>query len=342
MAHAPGQTLVTVERLQSDDLLADPRTAAGTIPSLYVSMIAEVKHGARPLGLWGCYGPDHAELMRYSELAKTHDGFEAYLQDDLPAWFMEATHQEFLISTIADLIGDVGHVAVGAASPIPAAAALLARHRSESQLRVSLLGSERLSPFTDGGCELFDCAAQGRVDMFFLGGAQIDGYANINLVGIGDYPFLVRRFPRSFGSAQLYYLVPRVILFVPEHTRRVLVEHVDFISAAGSSAKNIYRRGGPYALVTGRCIFRFDRNARRFTLSSVHPGQNVDDIIKYTGFKFVVPDHVPTTTPPTPSTLIALRSLVLAQLADVYPRFVNEINRDSLQIKGPTVSMDDH
>ncbi|GIT27423.1 MAG: hypothetical protein CM1200mP41_34670 [Gammaproteobacteria bacterium] len=70
---------------------------------------------------------------------------------------------------------------------VPGAGALLARERSPA-LRVSVLGSERHNTFTDGGRELFDCAAQGRIDGFFLGGAQIDGRANINLVGIGDYP----------------------------------------------------------------------------------------------------------------------------------------------------------
>ncbi len=52
---------------------------------------------------------------------------------------------------------------------------------------VSLLGSRRQTFFTDGGRELFDCAGQGRIDVFFLSGGQIDGEANINLVGIGDY-----------------------------------------------------------------------------------------------------------------------------------------------------------
>ena len=55
-------------------------------------------------------------------------------------------------------------------------------------------------------------AAQGRIDAFFLGGGQIDGAANINLVGVGGYPQSRVRWPGSFGSAYLYFLVPRVIL----------------------------------------------------------------------------------------------------------------------------------
>src|SRR5262245_25038610 len=76
--------------------------------------------------------------------------------------------EELLASTIAGLIADTRHVAIGAASPIPAAAALLARERGNGRPQVSLLGSRRQSFFTDGGRELFDCAGQGRIDVFFL------------------------------------------------------------------------------------------------------------------------------------------------------------------------------
>ena len=51
------------------------------------------------------------------------------------------------------------------------------------------------------------------MDVFFLSGAQIDGEANVNLVSIGDYKKPNARFSGSFGSAYLYMLVPRVILF---------------------------------------------------------------------------------------------------------------------------------
>ena len=179
--------------------------------------------------------------------------------------------EELLASSIAGLIGDTRHVAVGASSPIPAAAAMLARERGNGRPYVSLLGSRRQNFFTDGGRELFDCAGQGRIDAFFLSGAQIDGEANINLVSIGDYAHPKARFPGSFGSAYLYYVVPKVILFRLEHTRRTLVERVDFISAPGASADNVYRPGSPIALITNRCLFAFDRRRRRFALTRVHP-----------------------------------------------------------------------
>ncbi len=121
--------------------------------------------------------------------------------------------EELLASVILRLLGGVRHVAVGASSPIPATAALLARHLGGGRPFVSMLSSERHNFFTDGGRELFDCGGQGRIDAFFLSGGQIDGGANINLVAIGDYAKPKVRFPGSFGSAYLYYVVPRVILF---------------------------------------------------------------------------------------------------------------------------------
>ena len=115
--------------------------------------------------------------------------------------------EELLADAIASLIGDSRHVAVGNASPIPATAALLARERGRlSNLGspyVSLLGSRKHTFWTDGGRELFDCAGQGRIDVFFLSGGQIDGQGNINLVSIGYYQHPKVRFPGSFGSAYL-------------------------------------------------------------------------------------------------------------------------------------------
>jgi glutaconate CoA-transferase subunit B len=235
-------------------------------------------------------------------------------------------NEELLADAIAGLIGDARHVAVGASSPIPAAAALLARERGRGRPYVSLLGSQRQTFFTDGGRELFDCAGQGRIDAFFLSGGQIDGEGNINLVGIGDYAKPKVRFPGSFGSAYLYYVVPKVILFRLEHSRRTLVEKVDFISAPGTSADNVYRPGGPVALITNRCLFSFDRRGRRrFTLASVHPGHTAAEVVENTGFRFDDPSYVPVTPAPSPETLRILRTAVAPQLVEVYPRFAAEV-----------------
>lgn len=232
---------------------------------------------------------------------------------------------ELLITVIARLLDGVRHVAVGAASPIPGAAALLAQAQAPEPMHVTVLGSGRLNDFTDGGRELFDRAAQGRIDAFFLGGAQIDGQANVNLVGLGDYPALDVRFPGSYGSAYLYFLVPRVILFREEHSPRVLVPKVDFISAPGVSPPNVYRPGGPYALVTGKCVFRFQPDRVRFRLESVHPGTTVEEVIAGTGFSFDRAAETPETAPPSAGALALIRGPVGQGIAEAYPHFASNI-----------------
>jgi glutaconate CoA-transferase subunit B len=197
-------------------------------------------------------------------------------------------------------------VAIGAASPIPAAGVLLHKQTNPA-LRVSMLHKRKGNPFTEGSRELFDLAGQGRIDVFFLGGAQIDGEANINLVRAEG-----RRFPGSFGSAFMYPVVPRTILFREEHSRRTLVERVEFISA----------RGDPAALVTGKAHFSWQKDKRRFRLESTHePG----DIRAETGFDFDAPSAVPLTPPPSPEELDLLRGAVKREMALDYPDFARRV-----------------
>jgi glutaconate CoA-transferase, subunit B len=233
----------------------------------------------------------------------------------------EAGRTELLVAIIARLLQGCAHVAVGASSPIPGAGALLARSQSNGAMRVTVLGSQKNNFFTSGGVELFDLAAQGRIDAFFLGGGQIDGQANINLVGTGEYPDTAVRWPGSFGSAYLYFLVPKVILFREEHTRRVMVPKVDFISAPGTSDAGVYRPGGPHALLTGLGLFSFDRARRRFRLESVHPGHSVEEIRDNTGFEFDTAAQVPVTPAPDSTTLAAIRDRIRGDIAETYPQF---------------------
>jgi len=238
---------------------------------------------------------------------------------------MDYRPEELLIAVVARLLEGVRHIAVGVSSPIPGSAALLTQHRSRGQTRVSILQSRTLQFFTNGGVEIFDMAGQGRIDAFFLGGGQIDGEANINLVGVGDYPQQKVRWSGSFGAAYLYYLVPRVILFREEHTRRVMVPKVDFVSAPGVSPPEVHRPGGPYAMVTNLCQFRFERERRRFRLESVHPGHTLEEVRDQTGFEFDAPPEVPTTPAPEAETLALIRTAVAPKIADPYPRFAERV-----------------
>ena len=79
MAYAAKTTLVTVERISESSLFDDERDAAGVLPALYVSQIAIAERGAWPLGLWGEYAADSAEIARYAQMARTAEGFRAYM-----------------------------------------------------------------------------------------------------------------------------------------------------------------------------------------------------------------------------------------------------------------------
>jgi glutaconate CoA-transferase subunit B len=216
--------------------------------------------------------------------------------------------EELFAGVVARLIAGARHVAVGAASPIPATGVLLFKQMNPS-LRVSMLHKRNGNPFTEGSRELFDLAGQGRIDVFFLGGAQIDGAANINLVQAEG-----RRFPGSFGSAYLYPVVPRVILFREEHSRRTLVPKVEFVSAAGN----------PQALLTGKALFGWQKERRRWRLESVHPGFTAEEIAKETGFEFDL-DSPRTTEEPSKQELSLLRGPVAQAIRADYPDFAKKV-----------------
>jgi glutaconate CoA-transferase subunit B len=214
--------------------------------------------------------------------------------------------EELLACVIARLLRGSRHAAIGAASPIPAAGAFLYRMRDPG-FRVSLQQRRAANPFSEGSRELFDLAGQGRIDTFFLGGAQIDGEGNINLVRADG-----RRFPGSFGSAFMYPMVKNTILFREEHSKRVLVPKVEFISA----------RGDPAALLTGKALFSWQKDKRRFRLQSVH--DDGVDIRAETGFDFDQQD-LKVTPPPTAEDLSLLRGPVATALAADYPDFAKRV-----------------
>ena len=211
--------------------------------------------------------------------------------------------EEQLACVIARLLVGARHAAIGASSPIPASGCFL-KKMSDPEFRVSLQQRRAANPFTEGSRELFDLAGQGRIDTFFLGGAQIDGTGAINLVRADG-----KRFPGSFGSAFMYPMVPGTILFREEHSRRTLVPKVDFVSA----------RGKPKALLTGKALFSWHG---RFRLESMH---EKFDVRAETGFDFDAPTDVPLTPPPTEEELRLLRGPVAKLVAADYPEFAKRV-----------------
>jgi glutaconate CoA-transferase subunit B len=217
--------------------------------------------------------------------------------------------EELLACVIARLLEGARHAAIGASSPIPATGSFLYQQKNKS-FRVSLQQRRAANPFSEGSRELFDLAGQGRIDTFFLGGAQIDGTGAINLVRAEG-----RRFPGSFGSAFMYPMVPGTILFREEHSRRTLVPKVDFVSA----------RGTPKALLTGKALFSWQKERGRFRLESFHPGMDEKSVGLETGFEYDVSPGVKETAPPTAEDLRVLRTVVAKRVAADYPDFARRV-----------------
>lgn len=217
--------------------------------------------------------------------------------------------EELLACVIARLLAGSRHAAIGASSPVPATGAFLHRHADPS-FRVSLQQRREANPFTEGSRELFDLAGQGRIDTFFLGGAQIDGGGAINLVRAEG-----KRFPGSFGSAYMYSVVANTILFREEHSRRTLVPKVEFASA----------RGVPKALLTGKALFRWQPGPRRFLLESFHGGSSLEDVQASTGFSFDFSGDIKETESPTENELELLRGPVAREIAASYPEFASRV-----------------
>jgi len=232
--------------------------------------------------------------------------------------------EELLIATMARLFGDGRFMTAGVNSPIPAAAGLL-REQIDTGFYVAVHGDPARTPFVDGGAEAFDMAAQGRLDVFVFGGVQVDGRANINLVGIGPYPRAKKRFAGTFGAASLFYLVRNIVLFFPKHDRRTLVEAVDFKSASAIGPKEAYRTGSPKWLLSERCLFRFDLEKERFTLVSLHPGHSLAEVREHTGFSFDIADRLEVTATPTTAELELIRGPVRDALSKAYPEFARKL-----------------
>jgi glutaconate CoA-transferase subunit B len=123
----------------------------------------------------------------------------------------------------------------------------------------------------------------------------------------------------------MYFAAVRTILFREEHSPRVLVKRVDYISAPGWSEPGVERRGGPAALLTGKALFLWQKDRRRFRLESAHPDSSAEDVRANTGFDYDAADAVPTTLAPTNAELNLMRGPVARVIAENYPEFARRV-----------------
>ena len=155
----------------------------------------------------------------------------------------------------------------------------------------------------------------GRVDVGFLGGAQVDKYGNINATVIGDYKHPKVRLPGAGGAIDIATNAKRLLIIV-SHEKRRFPEKVDYVTSPGWLSGGNSRRsagirwGGPDKVITDLAIMGFDSDTKRMKLESVHPGVTVENVREQTGFELIIPDKIPTTAPPTTEEVRILREVV--------------------------------
>ncbi|MGH9246704.1 MAG: CoA-transferase subunit beta [Acidimicrobiales bacterium] len=138
----------------------------------------------------------------------------------------------------------------------------------------------------------------GRVDVGFLGAAQIDRFGRINTTVIGDYGRPVVRLPGAGGAPEIASRAKEVIVIVRQ-SHRAFVERVDFVTSAGRLSM----------VLTDIGILTPDPTTGELTLTALHPGRTVDEARAATGWALGVADDVSVTEPPTEEELAALRRL---------------------------------
>ncbi len=146
--------------------------------------------------------------------------------------------------------------------------------------------------------EMFAYWLQGRrINVGFLGAAQIDRHGNLNSTVIGDYVAPKVRLPGGGGAPEIALGVENVFVML-RHSRRAFVRQLDFVTTLGDNVR---------VVVTDLAILE-PRNGE-LTLVAVHPGVEVDDVVGETGWELRVAEDVHETAPPTTEELAAVRAL---------------------------------
>jgi len=145
----------------------------------------------------------------------------------------------------------------------------------------------------------------GRIEVAFLGAAQIDRFGNINTTVIGDYRQPKVRLPGSGGACEIAIHAQKVFVIV-RLKKRAFVERLDFRTSAGHLSGKPGERAalgipgaGPQLVVTDKAIFCFDKDTGEMFLSSVHPGVTVEEVLAEVSWPLKVGPDLQATEPPT-------------------------------------------
>lgn len=159
----------------------------------------------------------------------------------------------------------------------------------------------------------------GKIDVGFLGGAQIDKFGNINSTVIGSYGSPKVRLPGSGGACDIATNVKKIIIVTPHEARR-FVEKVDFRTSPGFiDGKAAWKKlklqgGGPYAVITDLCTMKFDAESGEMMLVSLHPGVTVEKVQQNTPWKLKVASELEQTPAPTEKEVATLRAIDPAKI----------------------------
>lgn len=163
--------------------------------------------------------------------------------------------------------------------------------------------------------EVFNYWLQGgRVDVGFLGGAQLDRFANINTTVIGEYAGPKVRLPGAGGAPEIAASCKEVLIIMRQSPRS-FVDRVDFVTSFGygrgpGERERLGMRGrGPVRVITDLGVLEPDPQSCELTLTAVHPGVTVQQVRENTGWDLAVADDLATTDPPTGTELEILRAL---------------------------------
>jgi glutaconate CoA-transferase, subunit B len=154
----------------------------------------------------------------------------------------------------------------------------------------------------------------GRITVGFLGGAQVDRYANLNTTVVGDYHKPKTRLPGGGGAPEIATSCGEIFIIMSQ-SRRGFVEKLDFVTSLGHGEGGDHRARlgvktkGPTRLITDLCVFEPDTQTKEMTVMSIHPGVTREQIDGATGWKVRYADRIAETPPPTAAELATLRGI---------------------------------
>jgi glutaconate CoA-transferase, subunit B len=158
----------------------------------------------------------------------------------------------------------------------------------------------------------------GRIDVGFLGAAQIDRYCNINTTVIGDYDEPKVRLPGAGGAPEIA-AASREVYVLLRHSKRAFVEQLDFVTSVGHRSNGQRRAdlgflgAGPTVVFTDLGVLRPSPEDQELELTAMHPGVKLEEVREATGWELRVREPLETTEPPTEHELQELRALRASQ-----------------------------